>query len=153
MSEIAVLGLGNILLRDDGVGPRVIEELNQRGLPEGVVATTAGGPFYLYQDIFARSRHIIAVDAMQGGGLPGRLYLMKPGDIKGQSEKAQVKHEDDFLTVVEIMKHFGFTPEVTIVGIEPGDISPGLGLTPELARRLPDIIKNVRAVINSIILE
>ncbi|MEW6697095.1 MAG: hydrogenase maturation protease [Bacillota bacterium] len=153
MSEITVLGLGNPLLRDDGVGPKVIEELNQRCLPEGVTATTAGGPFYLYQDIFARSNHIIVVDAMQGGGPTGSLYLMKPGDIKGETESITAKHEDDFLTVVEIMKYFGFAPEVTIIGIEPGDISPGLGLTPELARRLPDINKKIRAVIDRVISE
>ncbi|AEG60611.1 hydrogenase maturation protease [Desulforamulus ruminis] len=143
MPEITILGIGNPLWKDDGIGPRIVEELLKSGLPAGVEAYNAGGSFYHYWDAFAACRHIIALDALQGGHAPGTLYLLKPEEMLPRAP-VLLKHEDDFLSVVEIMKFFGLSPAVTILGVEPKEITLGYGLSPEILSILPRVIQKIR---------
>lgn len=144
MTGITILGLGNPLLKDDGIGPRVVDELKKAGLPRGVDAVAAGGSFYRYWDILAGSKHIIAVDCLKGGGPPGTVYLLNPGEIVREDEAGLFRHEDDFLSVVDFMAHFGVRPEVMIVGVEPKEIAYSLDLSPEISEKIPAIVNIIR---------
>lgn len=144
MSQITILGLGNLLLKDDGIGPRVVRELQKGGLPPGVDAVEAGGSFDHYWDVFAQSKTIIVVDALLGGGPPGTVYLLKPGEITREKEAGLFRHEDDFLSALDMMAHFGIKPEVRIVGVEPKEITYSLELSSEISEKMPAIVKIVR---------
>lgn len=144
MSQITIIGLGNLLLKDDSIGPRVIEELQKQGLPPGIDAIEGGGPFYQYFDVFARSKYILAVDALLGGGPPGTIYLLTPGEITRKKETVLLRHEDDFLSVLDIMGYYNLHPEVNIIGIEPKEITYSLNISPEIAVKLPLIVKTIR---------
>lgn len=144
VSVITILGLGNPLLKDDGIGPRVVQELQKEGLPHGVDAVTAGGSFNQYWDILACSKYVIVVDSLLGGGPPGTVYLLSPGEIDRGKEEGMFRHEDDFLSVLDFMAHFGIRPEVVIVGVEPKEITYSLDLSPEISEKIPDIIGVIR---------
>lgn len=144
MSQITILGFGNPLLKDDGIGLHVVRELQKGGLPPGVDAVEAGGSFYQYWDAFAQSKYIIAVDALMGGGPPGTVYLLGPGEIAREKEAGLFRHEDDFLSALDMMPYFGIRPEVSIVGVEPKEIAYSLELSPEISEKMPAIIKIIR---------
>lgn len=144
MPGITVLGLGNPLLKDDGIGPRVVHELQKAVLPHGVDAVAAGGSFYQYWDILAGSKHIIAVDCLLGGGPPGTVYLLSPGEIVRENESGIFRHEDDFLIVLDFMARLGVRPEVLIVGVEPKEITYSLDLSPEISKKIPAIVNIIK---------
>ncbi|MEW6275483.1 MAG: hydrogenase maturation protease [Bacillota bacterium] len=144
MRPITILGLGNPLLKDDGIGPRVVRELQKKGLPPGVAAVEAAGSLFQYWDLFARSGRLIVVDAFSGGGPPGTVYLLTPGQLSRNAPKKETalfQHEDDFLGFLDLLAHFGVKPPVTIVGVEPKEVTYSLELSPEIAARLPAILK------------
>lgn len=117
--SITILGLGNPLLKDDGIGPSIVAELIKSGLPDGIKAVTAGGCFNEYWEILEGSKRIIVVDSLKGGGRPGAVYLLRPGEFVSENESVMFRHEDDFLSILSFMKRFGVQPEVIIVGVEP----------------------------------
>ncbi|HHV64602.1 MAG TPA: hydrogenase maturation protease [Peptococcaceae bacterium] len=141
MNKITILGLGNPLLKDDGIGPYIIKVLQQNGLPEGINAVSVGGCFYDYWDILTGSEKIIVVDALQGGGPPGTVYLLKAGDLALEQETGFFRHEDDFFSALEFLKMYNISPQVTIVGVEPREISYSLELSPEIMERIPDLVE------------
>ncbi|SFR00269.1 hydrogenase maturation protease [Desulfoscipio geothermicus] len=145
MAEIAVIGLGNPLLKDDGFGPRVIRALRSSGLPAGVQAVEAGGSFYSYWDLLLSCQHVIAVDSMLGDGPPGTVYMLSPEQLAGARQLERgLWHEIHFLDVLKMAAFFGARPEVTIVGVQPGEINFCLDLSPQLQARLPQVTKLVR---------
>lgn len=144
MFTISILGLGNSLLKDDGIGPRVVEELQNGGLPQGVTAVPGGGSFYQYWDVLANSLYVIAVDAFCGGGPPGTVYLLSPGEVRREKGAGFFRHEDDFLSTLDLVSHFGIRPEVSIVGVEPVEIAYSLDLSPEIQQKMPAIVQVVR---------
>ncbi|MFZ5646627.1 MAG: hydrogenase maturation protease [Bacillota bacterium] len=141
---ITILGLGNPILKDDGIGPRVVQELQKEGLPHGVNAVTAGGSFNQCWDILAGSKYVIAVDSLLGGGPPGTVYLLRPEEIDREIDAGVFRHEDDFLGVLDLMACCGIRPEVIIVGVEPKEITYSLDLSPEILERIPDVTGIVR---------
>ncbi|MCL6639176.1 MAG: hydrogenase maturation protease [Firmicutes bacterium] len=147
MAQITIIGLGNPLLKDDGIGIRVVQELLREGLPSGVAAVEAARSLYLYWDLIARSKLVIVVDALKGGGPPGTLYLLPPAAIAGDDEAGVFRHGDDLKSFLDLMASFGEQPHVRIVGVEPEDLSYSLDLSPVLAGKLPDILRAVRALI------
>lgn len=141
---ITILGLGNLLLKDDGIGPRIIDELQKVGLPNGINAVTGGGSFYQYWEILEGSQQVIVVDALKGGDHPGTVYLLRPNEFVRENESVIFRHEYDFLTILDLMDSVGVSPEVIIVGVEPKEITYSLDLSPEIEKQIPAIIKLIR---------
>lgn len=139
-----MIGLGNLLLKDDGIGPRVIQELHKEKLPTGIKAVEAGGSFYNYWDLFRESRYIIAVDSMQGGGQPGTVYMLDANQINYPVQALGAVHEVHFLDVLKLARHYSANPDVTIIGMEPKEIDFSLELSPEISARLPALVKLVK---------
>ncbi|MFZ5652324.1 MAG: hydrogenase maturation protease [Bacillota bacterium] len=144
LSGITILGLGNPILKDDGIGSRVVQELQKEGLPRGVNAVAAGGTFNQCWDLLSGSKYVIAVDSLMGGGTPGTVYLLRPGEIDRGKEDGVFRHEDDFLGVLDLMACCGIKPEVIIVGVEPKEITYSLDLSPEISEKIPEITGIVR---------
>lgn len=144
VNQVIIIGLGNLLLKDDGIGPRLVQELQKNGLPTGVHAVEWDGSFFKCWDLLACSKYVIAVDALQAGEAPGTVYLLTPGDIARQSEGGPFRHEDDFLGELDLMACFGVRPKVFILGVEPKEIAYSLELSPEISDRMPYIVSAVR---------
>ncbi|MBO8128524.1 MAG: hydrogenase maturation protease [Peptococcaceae bacterium] len=149
MTKIAVIGLGNPLLKDDGIGPRVIRELQKSDLPPWVKAVEAGGSFYYYWDLLLNCRYVIAVDSMLGGGLPGSVYLVTPEQIAGSEPVPGLRHEVHFLDVLKMVSFYGARPQVTIIGVEPKEITYSTELSMEIAEKIPAITGIVRQLCQS----
>ena len=74
-----VLGIGNLLLRDDGVGPHAVRALRARPLPANVEALDVGTAFLDAIPALEGAVRLVVVDAMRAGGAPGTVYRIALG--------------------------------------------------------------------------
>ena len=146
MQPTLVMGIGNILLRDEGVGVRVVEAMQRIDVPEDVELIDAGTAGADLVDIVADRRKLIVVDAIEAGEEPGTILRLIPEDLLPQGEEAISIHQLGLVESLAMAKHLGCAPrEVSIVGIQPGEINPGMELTPEVADAVPKAIQVVLA--------
>jgi len=142
--RIAVLGIGNLLMRDEGVGIHVIRELEKCELPGCVELIDGGtlGPEALYN--LGGVDRLVAVDAVRAGGEPGAVYRFTPGDVSDDDSAAFSLHDITFLRALKMAEATGDRPgDVVIIGVEPLEVATGLELTPVVRNRMPDIINLV----------
>lgn len=140
MSDILVLGVGNILQRDDGVGVRVIEHLRSLELPAGVEVFDGGTAALDLLNVVADRQKVIVVDAVQGGGEPGAIYRFAPNDVEVEPHPITSLHQIGLLETLAMAQHLGCSPQnVVIFGIEPKVIDWGLDLSPEVSAAVPNV--------------
>ena len=141
--DVLVLGLGNELLTDDGVGVHVLRALQEESLPKGVQTLEAGTAILHVQDVLEQAGHVIAIDAVQAGDAPGSIYRLDVG--QAQLNKPASLHDLGIVGVLKLMPE-SLRPQVTILGIEPKVFDYGMQLTPsvqESVRRAVDIAKTM----------
>ena len=86
-------------------------------------------------------KKLIIVDAAQVGSEPGAIYRLQPGDLTDEPGGALSLHELGVLQNLRMMRLLGKGPqEVVIIGIQPRDIDWGMELTPELQKKVPEIV-------------
>ena len=136
-----IVGVGNLLLRDEGVGIHAVRALQELDLPDNVCIVDAGTA----PDLVAYSAsgaRLIIVDAAKAGGKPGTIYRFTPDDLEFKTTKLISLHEIGVRESLEMMRLAKNQPEATvIIGIEPGEIDWGMALSPVLQSRMPEIIK------------
>jgi len=141
---IAVLGIGNPLCRDDGIGIRIIQEMQGSAKYAGVEIIDGGSAPDLFSLLDENVRKLIIVDALRGGGQPGAIYRLALAEGNIADETPASLHGMGVLDSLRMMKRLGLQPPaVTIIGIEPADISHGLQLSPQIEALIPAIIKAV----------
>jgi len=139
---ILVLGVGNILLSDEGVGVRVIEAMKGMTLPDNVELLDGGtGALDLF-DFMANRDKVIIIDAAKGGGKPGDIYRFGPDDIRMQRQCLTSVHQVSLLDTLTMARLAGCSPrDIVIFGIEPRGVDWGLELSPEVAAVVPKVIE------------
>jgi hydrogenase maturation protease len=123
-STIAVIGLGNILLRDEGVGVKVIESLQQKYTFSPPVKIVDGGTlgFALINEI-EDCKTIIVVDAVKAGNESGTIYRFTRNDINFVTPLSVSVHDIGFIEALDQWQMLGINPEIIFIGIEPEDMS------------------------------
>jgi hydrogenase maturation protease len=143
----AVIGVGNLLLKDEGVGVHVVQAMQKASLKSKDELTIIDGgtcpdTFYLLPQGLDK---LIIVDAVRGGGKPGTLYRFTPQDIVFRRGTVTSLHQLGVAEGLNMIEHTGLNPqEVVIIGVEPKEIDWGLEMSPELQQRVPQIIELVR---------
>jgi hydrogenase maturation protease len=139
-----VLGVGNILLRDEGIGVRVVEALQLVDLPDNVEVLDGGTASMALLDTLSSRDKVIVIDAIKGNNAPGTLYRLAPGDIAtGKGTRTSV-HQIGLLDALAHIECLGHAPrEVVIYGVEPKEIDWGMDLTPEVEAAIPRVVKLV----------
>jgi hydrogenase maturation protease len=140
-----ILGMGNLLLGDEGVGVHVARALAQRELPPNVAVVEAGTAFLDVLPDIEKADRILLVDAMEGGGAPGSVYRV-PFDQCQHPEMLASLHGFD-LSRVLFMAGSNRAPEVMVFGIEPARIEWGTDLSPVIRKVLPAV---ERAILNEL---
>jgi hydrogenase maturation protease len=145
--KVLVIGLGNILLQDDGIGVRVVEHLRTQIFPPDIEIQFIDAGLTPDLTVFLEKgiSKLIIIDAAETGGNPGDVLTINPLDV--QNEASSI-HGMDLQQNLELMRMAGTLPEsVVIVGVEPADMSPGMELTEKLRTALPGILERVRLLI------
>jgi hydrogenase maturation protease len=133
-----VLGIGNTLLRDEGIGCHVINALADTLLPD--VRIIDGGTCPDLWQFIEDTDKLVIVDAVKGGGTPGQVYRFHPDDITLEQKPLLSVHDMGFADNLRLMRLWHNINETVIIGVEPKDVNWGLGLSPELQCRMPQII-------------
>jgi hydrogenase maturation protease len=132
-----VLGIGNLLLSDEGVGVHVVRVLAQRELPPGIVVIEAGTAFLDVLSDIAQADRILLVDAMEGGGTPGTVYRVPFDQCRHPGMLASLHGLD--LSRVLFMAGNDRKPLITVFGIEPARIEWGMELSSAVRCALPAV--------------
>lgn len=136
---ILVLGLGNIVMADDGIGVHAVRALRQQDLPEGVVALEVGTAFLDALPEIEQARQILVLDALRAGKSPGTVYRIPYEDCRVKPFLASL-HGFDLSRVLALAGRQGEPPRVTVIGVEPARIEWSLELSPEVAFSLGAVV-------------
>jgi len=146
--QILVLGIGNILLRDEGVGVRVIEQMQKMRLPDDVELIDGGTAGADLLDVLAERRKVIVIDAVQADCEPGVVLRFSADDLTRPNGVGMSLHELGLGEALAMTRHLGCAPEdVVVFGIKPRDISCGLELSEEIAGTVSKVVELVLAEI------
>ncbi len=143
--NILVLGLGNILLRDEGIGVRVVERLMaEYDFPPNVTLLDGGVRGMILMDPIIASDSVVVIDAVVNDHPPGTLYRLDGDDLRLSLAFKNSVHDMDFLETLcccELIS--GKRPSAVIVGIEPKDYQsdPLVELSPELIAKIPEMMR------------
>lgn len=139
-NNVLILGIGNVLLSDEGVGVHAVRRLAAQELPADVDILdggTSGADLVDYLDGRAR---VVVIDAASGEGPPGTIYRCEARDLTDQ-ERVMSLHEFGLLDSLRMAEHLGCAPQqVTVLGVQPATLGPGLELSPAVAAMLPYIL-------------
>jgi len=143
--KVVILGMGNQLLRDEGIGVHIARALEGTPSPSNVdLEVVDGGTLPDAPLAFGDVDKLIVVDAVQAGGESGTVYRFHPEDIELDDKLLTSLHQVSLLENLWLMERFSQKPkDVVIIGIEPEDMSWGLELSARLQERTPQIIKTV----------
>jgi len=121
--QILVLGVGNLLLTDEGVGIRVTERLNELyEFPENVSVLDGGVLGLSLLGVISEADHLIVVDAVKNGREPGSLYRLEGDQVPRRILAKNSLHQVDFLETLASCEALDKVPETVILGVEPQDI-------------------------------
>jgi hydrogenase maturation protease len=145
-SALTVLGIGNPLAGDDGVGVALADALPAGGLPAGVAVRAAGSdPLALLEELLA-GRRVLLLDACRHGGRPGEATWMRLDDPRWPAAAAPLSlHGLDLPTVFQLAGALGLALErAWLMGVEPGGALEGRGLSPAVTEALPQLVDGAR---------
>ena len=144
MAKILVVGLGNLLMGDDGAGIHLIRKMAEYPLPEQVELLDGGVSSCAALTELRGAARGIFIDAMAGGGEPGDIYRLTADDLDGQSCQSVLSvHDFSLMDSLRAAKMMGELPRVIIYGIEPAAIGLGMELSPAVARSVDAVIGKI----------
>jgi hydrogenase maturation protease len=142
-----VVGIGNVLLRDEGIGCHVVGALE--GIPLPDVQVIDGGTCPDVLQLLEDVDKLVIVDAVRGGGMPGQIYRFRPEDVTLEQKPLLSLHDMSLIDSLKLMQVRHNVGDAVIIGVEPKEINCGLELSPELQERIPQIIDAILSELNT----
>lgn len=152
---IKIIGCGNILRKDDGIGVYVIEELKKITISNDVELIDAGTRCLDIFSFLEGAQKIIIVDAVKNGKRPGTIYHMDIDREKINTDRLNFISTHDFnwqnaLSVGREIFKDRFPEKITFFGIEVENIDVGLGLSEAVKQSLPRVINFISVELNKV---
>ena len=144
MKKTLILGVGNLLLKDEGIGIHAIRELEKENLPPDVSLMDGGtGGLHLISWLQDYER-IIMIDATLDDNPPGTIRLIQPR-YASDFPHLMSAHEIGLRDMIEAMSLTGNLPEILLIVISAMNINEvGTDLSPEIQAVLPEIVQLVK---------
>ncbi len=152
MKRLLVLGVGNLLLTDDGVGVHAVRDLEQEAewdrekvdFMDG--ATFTQDIFYVFQEY----ERVLVLDCVKGGREPGTVYRFTEDNLRDNKEQRLSLHDIDLLDSLKMAELLGNKPELMVIGIEPLTISDwSMELSAPVSAKYPQYLEAARREIRS----
>lgn len=144
LKKTLILGLGNILMQDEGVGVRVVEAMRDVPLPSGVDLLDGGTAGLSLLELMEGYDRVIVVDAVEAGAEPGAIFKFRPEDLAAMPNVQLISfHQVGLMDVLQLAESVGQRPEVVIIGVQPASLNWGTELTPQLQDAVPRVIEFV----------
>jgi hydrogenase maturation protease len=141
--KILILGVGNILLTDEGFGVRAVEYLQANYTWPACIRLLDGGTqgLMLMPEI-QDCDLLIVLDIVLGGEAPGTVYLLEGEDLRKSLSFRDSMHQTDLLDTLITCELVGHKPDALVIGMEPFDCrTMGVELTPQAQARLPEFCR------------
>ena len=145
-----ILGIGNYLMGDEGIGVHVANKLSQEKFPEHISVLDGGtGGFHLLE-YFETYHHVILIDATLDGNTPGTIRLIKPKFAK-DFPPAMSTHDIGLKDMVSALQIMDKMPEIDLFVVSIESIQQqGIELTPEVEKIIPVVIKEIKNLLTKI---
>lgn len=143
---IRILGIGNVLCTDDGLGPYAIKVLESRyEFPAGVEVIDLGTPGMDLTPYLADARLVIVIDTVRGDQEPGSLRLLRDREIVSVPPPSRMSpHEPGLREALMATEFSDSSPdEILFVGVIPESTDQGTSLTPSLMEAVPAVVDAV----------
>ncbi|MCP4770231.1 MAG: hydrogenase maturation protease [Planctomycetes bacterium] len=151
MTKKVLIGLGNLLMTDEGIGVRIIQELvRTHRISSDIEALDLGPGGLPVLHALDGVEHAIFVDCAFMGEEPGTLKRFRAEEAQTVKVQArQSAHEGDLFETLELAKRVGQCPsDIVVFGIQPGVVELGVDLSPTLEEQLPAYVDAVAAELN-----
>jgi hydrogenase maturation protease len=139
--KVVILGIGNLLLGDEGIGIHFIQTLDKDYLRHHNAETIDGGLCPEFASLVEDASKLIIVDAVKGGKPPGTTYRLNVDDVTAGLAPANLSlHYANILDSLKLLQKLGKGPQETVIlGIEPQNMAWGLKLSAEVQEKLPEL--------------
>jgi hydrogenase maturation protease len=153
--KIAIITVGNELMGDDGVGPVVFNELEKGRLPKSADLREGGTGGLALLHILAKYRRVVIVDCCDFGAGPGEFRVFSQEDLKkGHDTNIVSLHDLDLQAVLDLARTLDSCPEtIRIIGVQPASVKPGMGISENVKKAVPDIVKATRKTCEELCIE
>lgn len=149
---LLVLGIGNLLLTDEGLGVHAVKTLLQEDWPAGV--EFADGGTWTQDMVFwiKDYRQLLVLDVVKGGREPGTMYRFSEDDLRSNEDQRLSLHDIDLLDSLNMAGMVGTKPELTVLGMEPEDFTTwSMEMTGTLQAVFPKYLEFARKEISAIL--
>jgi len=147
--DTLILGIGNLLLGDEGVGVRVVEALATEALPERVQCLDGGTGSFLLLAPLQRARKVVLVDATVDGAPPGTVRRLQPR-FSSDYPRTLTAHDIGLKDLLDTFYLLGAAPEVVLYAISIAPLQEMcLELSPAVNAVVPEVAQLVRAEVNA----
>jgi hydrogenase maturation protease len=139
MRKALVLGIGNLLMGDEGVGVHALADLEKQGLPDAVTLVDGGtGGFHLLEYLREHDP-ILMIDATMDGQPAGTVTVLRP-KYASDFPRALTAHDIGLRDLIESAVLLGPLPDVTLVTVSIEEIQPMVAeLSPAVQAALPRV--------------
>lgn len=149
-NRILILGLGNILLNDEGIGVRVVNEMEKLELPNNVDVLDGGTGGFVLLSLFHEYNIIIIIDAALNDDTPGSIKLLEP-KFSSDFPKSLSTHELGMKDMIESAILLEKVPKLYLVAVTISSTQDmDMKVTPELENRIPEIIDTVQSILTTL---
>ncbi|MBK1704418.1 hydrogenase maturation protease [Halochromatium glycolicum] len=144
-----LIGLGNLIMGDEGVGVHAMRQLEAEYAFEPRVELVDGGTSGLdLLPLLKDQRRLLLIDALASDAPPGTIRVIRDGEIRSAlTEKVSLHHLGiaDLLALAELLDYA--PPEIVLIGIVPGRLEMELALSEPLHEVMPEIVETVMSVL------
>ncbi|MEA1953848.1 MAG: HyaD/HybD family hydrogenase maturation endopeptidase [Campylobacterota bacterium] len=142
MGQNILIGIGNILFCDDGIGVKVVEYLKSNYRFEPDLELLDGGTLgFGLLEYFTQYERVFIVDTISIDDCAGEFYEIPSDELLGGNPYKKTAHEVEVLQMLEVCELYDKKAEVVVLGIVPDDItSAKIGLSQILNEKFSDII-------------
>jgi len=146
LAKVLIVGVGNILMGDDGIGVHVVNEVSKSGLPEGVEIVDAGTSGLAASPLLENAESLIIVDAVDSGMQAGDVVKIQVKELLKDDHRAPLSlHEFDIFHALKMIElTTGKEINATLIGIQIHSIKPSLEISPQLAERMDEYVMAVK---------
>lgn len=153
--RVMVLGIGNVLMTDEGIGIRVVNDLESRfRFPDSVEIMDGGTSGMELLDPISGLDHLIVVDAVRSGDPAGTLIRLEDDEVPALFQTRLSPHQLGLSDVLATLLLMGeFPKHLVLLGCEPLKLETHMGLTPEVEAAVEPLIEAVLAELKAIAIE
>ena len=142
-AEVTILGVGNVILKDEGFGVRVAEYLDHNyTFPDSVQIVDGGTLGIELTQYVTGTNKLLVIDSINGGAEPGTVFRFHNDAIMEHFQDKLSAHEVGIQDVLALLTVTGHKiPDVIVIGAQPFDVEAGVGLSDGMQALLPQIVE------------